>query len=53
MRIRVALAAPVVLSSGVALAVSASVGVAEAGPGEDTEAVLRRADAAMYEEKRQ
>jgi diguanylate cyclase (GGDEF)-like protein/PAS domain S-box-containing protein len=50
-RIRAALAPAIVVSGGAQVVVTASVGVAEALPGEGTEAVLRRADAEMYRRK--
>jgi GGDEF domain-containing protein len=50
-RIEVALAAPFVLD-GVEVTVSASLGTAEAQPGDSVDSLIRRADLAMYDRKR-
>jgi GGDEF domain-containing protein len=50
-RVRVALAEPFELMGNV-LCVSASVGLAYGMPGDNADALVGRADAAMYENKR-
>lgn len=51
-RLRAAIAhAPFSLQSGEAIEVTISIGLAQAYPGEDIEALLRRADEALYEAK--
>lgn len=51
-RLRQVIAATPVASSAGQVTVTASLGVAELGPGEDMSAMLERADAALYEAKR-
>ena len=45
-------ATPLVLAGGVTIALTVSVGVAQHGLGEDAEALIGRADAALYRAKR-
>lgn len=51
-RIRQSLLKPIAISPDLSLTISAAIGVAQATEPEEPEHLLRRADAAMYEEKR-